>query len=87
MQEGVDIIMPVAGPVGLGSAAVCQETGGCKIIGVDTDWFETAPEYKDVVLTSVLKKIDVAVYNTIEDMVRRHLHRRHGHLHHRRWRR
>jgi basic membrane protein A len=69
MQEGVDIIMPVAGPVGLGSAAVCQETGGCTIIGVDADWFDTAPEYQDVILTSVLKKIDVAVYNTIVDMV------------------
>ena len=29
MQEGADIIMPVAGPVGLGSAAVCKETGNC----------------------------------------------------------
>jgi basic membrane protein A len=68
MQEGVDIIMPVAGPVGLGSAAVCLETGGCKIIGVDTDWFVSAAEYKTVILSSVLKKIDVAVYSTIADM-------------------
>ncbi len=69
MEEGVDIIMPVAGPVGLGSAAVCQETGGCKIIGVDSDWYLSSPEYKDVILSSVLKKIDVAVYNTIVDYV------------------
>ena len=69
MQEGADIIMPVAGPVGLGSAAVCKETGNCMIIGVDADWYETAPEYKEVVLTSVLKKIDVAVFNTIKDAV------------------
>ena len=67
VQEGADIIIPVAGPVGLGSAAVCKETSACLIIGVDADWFDTAPEYKDVVLTSVLKKIDVAVYNTIKD--------------------
>lgn len=69
MQEGADIIMPVAGPVGLGSAAVCKETGNCKIIGVDADMFVTAPEYKEVVLTSVLKLIDVAVFNTIKDEV------------------
>jgi basic membrane protein A len=69
MQEGADIIMPVAGPVGLGSAAVCKETGNCMIIGVDADWYETAPEYKEVVLTSVLKKIDVAVFNTVKDAV------------------
>lgn len=67
VQEGADIILPVAGPVGLGSAAVCQESGACKIIGVDADWYETAPEFSSVVLTSVLKKIDVAVYSTIED--------------------
>jgi basic membrane protein A len=69
MQEGADIILPVAGQVGLGSAAVCKETGSCKVIGVDADWVVTAPEYKEVVLTSVLKKIDVAVYNTIKDTV------------------
>jgi basic membrane protein A len=67
MQEGADIIMPVAGPVGLGSAAVCKETGKCWIIGVDTDWYVSSPEYKDVVLTSVMKKINVAVFNTIKD--------------------
>jgi basic membrane protein A len=67
MQEGADIILPVAGQVGLGSAAVCKETGACMVIGVDADWFDTAPEYKEVLLTSVLKKIDVAVYNTIKD--------------------
>jgi basic membrane protein A len=67
MQEGADIIMPVAGPVGLGSAAVCKETGKCLIIGVDNDWYESAPEYKSVILTSVMKKINVAVFNTIKD--------------------
>lgn len=67
MQEGADIILPVAGQVGLGSAAVCKETGSCMVIGVDADWVETAPEYKEVTLTSVLKKIDVAVYDTIKD--------------------
>ncbi len=69
MQEGADIIMPVAGPVGLGSAAVCKETGNCTIIGVDADWYVSAPEYQDVVLTSVMKKIDVAVYDTIKDFL------------------
>jgi basic membrane protein A len=66
MQEGADIILPVAGPVGLGSAAVCKETGNCMLIGVDADFYLTAPEYKEVILTSVLKKIDVAVFDTIK---------------------
>lgn len=66
MQEGADIIMPVAGPVGLGSAAVCKETGKCMIVGVDTDWFVSAPEYQDVELTSVRKNMDVAVFDAVK---------------------
>jgi basic membrane protein A len=66
MQEGADIIMPVAGPVGLGSAAVCKETSKCMIVGVDTDWFVSAPEYQAVELTSVKKNMDVAVFDTIK---------------------
>ncbi len=60
-DEGADIILPVAGPVGLGSAAFAQELGTIRIIGVDADWTQTASEYTDVILTSVLKKVDVAV--------------------------
>jgi basic membrane protein A len=67
-QEGADIIMPVAGPVGLGSAAYCKETSTCLIIGVDQDWFGSAPEYQSVELTSVMKKINVAVYNVIKSV-------------------
>ncbi|HEY5974717.1 MAG TPA: BMP family ABC transporter substrate-binding protein [Geobacteraceae bacterium] len=68
-QEGADIILPVAGPVGLGSAAYCKETSSCLIVGVDADWYETAPEYKEVILTSVMKHVEVAVFNTIKDAV------------------
>jgi len=63
VQEGADIVMPVAGPVGLGSAAYCKDTGSCMIIGVDTDWTVSASEYTDVILTSVLKNMDVAVFD------------------------
>jgi basic membrane protein A len=69
IKDGADIIMPVAGPVGLGTAAVCQETRSCLIIGVDDDWYVSAFQYKDVILTSVLKRIDVAVYDTIKNAV------------------
>lgn len=69
VQEGADVIMPVAGPVGLGSAAYCQETGSCKIIGVDVDWTVSASEYTDVILTSVLKNVNVAVYDSAKAVV------------------
>ena len=61
MDEGADIIMPVAGPVGLGAAAAVQDRGGAYIIGVDTDWTVSAPEYADIVLTSVEKRLDLSV--------------------------
>ena len=66
VEEGADIVMPVAGPVGLGSAAYCLETKSCMIVGVDTDWTVSAAEYTDVVLTSVLKNMDVAVFNAVK---------------------
>ncbi len=65
LAEGVDIIMPVAGPVGLGSAQAVKEHGESWIIGVDTDWTISAPDYSDVIFTSVMKNMDVAVFNTI----------------------
>ena len=61
ISEGADIIMPVAGPVGLGTAAAIQENPGTLLIGVDTDWCVSAAEYCDVTLTSVLKNMDVTV--------------------------
>lgn len=68
VDEGADVILPVAGPVGLGSAALAQELGDRWVIGVDADWFVTAPEYEDVILTSVLKGLDVAVFTAVEDV-------------------
>jgi len=69
VQEGADVVMPVAGPVGLGSAAYCKETGSCKIVGVDVDWTVSASEYTDIILTSVLKNVNVAVYDATKSAV------------------
>ena len=68
MDEGADILLPVAGPVGLGTAAACQERG-TMLIGVDTDWYVSAAEFKEIYLTSVLKMIDVAVYDAVKMVV------------------
>jgi basic membrane protein A len=66
VSQGADVIMPVAGPVGLGAAAAAQAAGDVKIIGVDADWYETAPEYSGLILTSVVKQIGQAVFDTVE---------------------
>jgi basic membrane protein A len=67
-DEGADIVLPVAGPVGLGSAALADELGPDQlmIIGVDADLYETDPERGHVYLTSVLKRMDATVYQVIE---------------------
>jgi basic membrane protein A len=36
------------------------------IVGVDTDWTISASEYSDFVLTSVLKNMNVAVFDAIK---------------------
>jgi len=66
IDQGADIILPVAGPVGLGAAAAAKAAGNVKIIGVDQDWFVTAPEYKDIILSSVLKQMEPAVFDVIK---------------------
>ena len=61
-DEGADIIFPVAGPVGLGSAAFAMESAGkVKIIGVDVDMSVSNATQAEVYVGSVLKKIDAAV--------------------------
>ena len=66
MDEGADIIMPVAGPVGLGAAAAVKARGNALIIGVDSDWFLTAPDYTDIIFTSVMKLMDVTTLDAIK---------------------
>ena len=71
VDEGADIVMPVAGPVGLGSAALASELGTDKlmIIGVDSDQYESDTANQKVYLTSVLKNMDVTTFNAIKAVV------------------
>lgn len=66
LSQGADVIMPVAGLVGLGAAAAIEEDGEAMMIWVDEDGYETT-DYGDIILTSVLKDISTAVYDTIEE--------------------
>lgn len=70
-DEGADIILPVAGPVGLGSATLANELGveELMIIGVDADLFETNPERGHVYLTSIVKRMDATVFQVIEQVM------------------
>ncbi|MEW1980939.1 BMP family ABC transporter substrate-binding protein [Citricoccus sp. NPDC079358] len=69
INEGADIIMPVAGPVGLGTLdAVTEANAGgkeAKVIWVDSDGYETT-EQGEIILTSVVKLMGQAVQDVIE---------------------
>ncbi|MCF2707389.1 BMP family ABC transporter substrate-binding protein [Arcanobacterium haemolyticum] len=65
IQQGADVIMPVAGPVGLGAAAAAKAAGDTYIVGVDSDWYEST-DYGSIVLTSVMKEIGASVFDTIK---------------------
>lgn len=68
-NEGADVIMPVAGPVGLGTmdAVKSLNAGGkdVKVIWVDADGFESLASGNEFVLSSVVKEMG----QSVEDVV------------------
>jgi basic membrane protein A len=69
ISEGADIILPVAGPVGLGAAAAAQDAGDVNLIWVDTDGCVSAADFCSLFLTSVMKNMDVAVFDAMKSEV------------------
>ncbi|MEI7745655.1 MAG: BMP family ABC transporter substrate-binding protein, partial [Chloroflexota bacterium] len=65
MDQGADIVGPVAGSTGNGSIKAMMAAGKWAI-GVDTDQSLSLPEYSKAILTSAQKVIDVAVLTTIQ---------------------
>lgn len=65
LEQGADVIMPVAGPVGKGAATAVKEAKAAgkdvALVWVDSDGYESAPQYKDLMLTSVIKAMDASV--------------------------
>ncbi|MHA6524277.1 BMP family lipoprotein [Tessaracoccus sp. G1721] len=67
IAQGADIILPVAGPAGLGALQAAKESNGkVNAIWVDTDGFISAPEFGPQIMTSVQKGMDVAVFEAIK---------------------
>jgi basic membrane protein A and related proteins len=70
LDQGADIILPVAGPVGAGTIEAIRARGNtAKVIWVDTDGCVSVPDACDLFLTSIQKTVDVAVFDTIEAAV------------------
>jgi basic membrane protein A len=67
---GVDVILPVAGPLGRSGAAVAAERG-ILVIGGVADPFLADAEFAAVWLTSLLENADAAVLETVTNVVER----------------
>lgn len=68
IQQGADILFHAAGKGGLGVLDAAAEAGeGFFGIGVDRDQDD---EHPGRVLTSMVKRVDAAVYDTVEDLVK-----------------
>ena len=65
ITNGADVIFHAAAATGLGVIEACHEAG-VYAIGVDSDQSSISP---DTVLTSAMKRVDNAVYDTIESLV------------------
>lgn len=67
-QNGADIVYHAAGGSGGGVFEAASEAGG-KAIGVDSDQYNTAdPSVQDVIMTSMLKNVNVAVYEYLTEV-------------------
>lgn len=72
-EAGADVIYSAAGSSGLGAFEAAREAGepgDVWAIGVDSDQYElVGPDLQPYILTSMLKKVDVATFLTIEAIV------------------
>ena len=66
IDQGADVILPVAGQVGEGAAAAAVDAGSVSVVWVDNDGYDTLPaEYRPILLTSVLKNTGDAVVEIV----------------------
>jgi basic membrane protein A and related proteins len=66
IQQGADVVFPVAGGTGLGSAGAAQASGKAVIIWVDTDGVVAAPQYSSVFLSTAFKNVNNSVQSAVE---------------------
>jgi basic membrane protein A len=68
IDQGADVLLPVGGPIYQSAAVAIQESGKeISLVGVDSDLYESDPEYKDLYLTSILKGIKTATEAVVTD--------------------
>lgn len=66
IDQGVDVILPVGGPIYQSAMDAIADSGrDIALIGVDKDVFVADPSTEEYALTSILKQMDVSIYDTI----------------------
>ena len=66
LDQGADVLLPVGGPIYQSAAEAIRDSGGtAKLVGVDADVYETDPKVKDILFTSIMKSMDIAVYDSV----------------------
>jgi len=66
LDQGVDVLLPVGGPIYSSAADAIRDSGSKSVmLGVDSDLAKAAPDVADLVLTSILKRIDNAVHDAV----------------------
>lgn len=70
LADGADVIFPVAGGLFASTAEAITESGSTTAVflGVDKNIAVTSPEFADLVLTSVEKRMTQAVFDIISDL-------------------
>jgi len=67
IAQGADVLLPVGGDqFGALSEAINEAGVDAKMIGVDKNWTVANPEYKDLMLTSIEKRMTTAVYEIVK---------------------
>lgn len=63
LDQGVDVILPVGGPIYQSARDAIADSGSATVmLGVDSDLAVADPSVADMVLVSIMKRIDEAVY-------------------------
>jgi basic membrane protein A len=64
LDQGVDVLLPVGGPIFQSAAQAIRDTdNGAVMLGVDSDLAVADPSVADLVLVSIMKRIDTAVHD------------------------
>jgi basic membrane protein A len=67
IDEGADVILGIGGKTGNGGLVAAKERGLWGV-GVDVDQYNTLTNEKDILITSTIKRLDMAVFNTVKSV-------------------